>query len=131
MDQFWADNTLADWYDIADFSGLDERDIMTVVPPSVEQVTIASDDGFIFEDSSTRVLDVSEIAALSDTDLRYTINEIYARHGYIFSDQALLEYFRQFDWYQETVPKEGFNDSMLNAIELENIRLLSDERDRR
>ena len=42
-----------------------------------------SEDGMIFPDSSETEINSEDIKKLSDQDLRYAVNEIYARHGYI------------------------------------------------
>lgn len=60
------------------------------------------EDGQIFPDSSSQVIDTARIKALSDTDLKYAINEIYARHGYIFKSEDLKNYYKQFSWYHES-----------------------------
>lgn len=52
-------------------------------------------------------------------------NEMYARHGYIFSDQDLDNYFRGLIWY--TPQKEGteFDDSVFNEIKVHNLDILA------
>ena len=78
--------------------------------------------GFIFSDSSTRKLTQSEVAKLSDTDIQYAINEIYARNGYIFKDEQLKTYYSSMPWY---TPNPSFSTSDLNDIESYNINLLT------
>ena len=87
--------------------------------------------GVIFPDSSESVLDESEVKELSDEDLRYAINELYARHGYIFNDEELKEYYSQFEWYEETVKSGDFTMDMFNDVEKENVQMLQKERERR
>lgn len=55
--------------------------------------------GFIFPDSDRRYLSRSEIANLSQTEMRIARNEIYARRGRYFKDAELQRYFAQFSWY--------------------------------
>lgn len=37
---------------------------------------------------------------LKQSDLRLLRNEIYARKGYVFKSEELLEYFSKYDWYE-------------------------------
>ncbi len=48
-------------------------------------------------------------------------NEIYARHGRLFDDQNIQEYFDSLPWYEGTVAPEDFDDELLNQIEKTNI----------
>ncbi len=88
-------------------------------------------DGMIFPNSSNEILDESEIVPKTDEELRYAVNEIYARNGYIFKDKTLLAYYQQYDWYHGTVKSEDFSDSRLNAIEKRNVEILQQEREKR
>lgn len=89
------------------------------------------DQGFIFPNSDLDRIDQREIEVLSDRDLTYAINEIYARHGYIFRSDELREYYEQFDWYAGKIPSAEFSDSNFNQTELQNLALLVGERDKR
>ncbi len=127
LERFRASCPAVSWHEITDGSGLD---VLTSGDTTASSAASASE-GFIFPNSDTQILDTAAIAALSDADLRCAINEIYARHGYLFADEELLAYFRQFSWYQGTVSGESFDDSVFNETERENLRLLTGERDRR
>lgn len=91
----------------------------------------ADGEGMIFQDSSVRLLLQAEAEALNDEELRYAINELYARHGYIFKDENLGAYYRQYDWYKPTIQAENFSSDIFNEIEMANIRLLQAEREKR
>ncbi|SDH89218.1 YARHG domain-containing protein [Pseudobutyrivibrio sp. 49] len=52
-------------------------------------------------------------------------NEIYARHGYIFTDPDLYDFFMGQLWYVPTVEAEDFDDSVFNEYEKANLQLLS------
>ncbi|WP_434311006.1 YARHG domain-containing protein [Hominifimenecus sp. rT4P-3] len=56
--------------------------------------------------------------------LRLAKNEIYARHGYIFRDPALKEYFLTRDWYTPCYQAEEFDESCFNEYEKANLELL-------
>ncbi len=81
----------------------------------------ASDDEYIFPDSSTRYLTDEDLAGLSSGTLRLARNEIYARHGYIFTDETLQNYFNSKSWYKGTTPASNFNENVLNEIEKANV----------
>ncbi len=51
-------------------------------------------------------------------------NELYARHGYIFKDQDLNNYFMGQLWYTPTSKPEDFKDSVFNEYEKANLKLL-------
>lgn len=100
-------------------------------PEDGETSEPTSSDGFIFPNSDTDFIDAQELEVLSDSDLKYTINEIYARHGYIFRSAELAEYYGQFPWYEATIPSEEFSIDCFNQIEMQNWNLLVRERDQR
>ncbi len=51
-------------------------------------------------------------------------NEIYARHGYIFQDEDLYNYFMGCIWYFPKVSPEYFSDEVFNDYEKANLELL-------
>lgn len=53
-------------------------------------------------------------------------NEIYARHGYIFKDENLNNYFKGQLWYIPLMSAEEFDDSIFNEYERENLKLLTE-----
>ena len=87
--------------------------------------------GYSIPDSSTRYLTRAELEVLSSEQLRYVRNEIYARHGRIFTSPDLREYFESQDWYHGTIQPEDFRDTMLNEIERANVRLITEIEDAR
>jgi len=59
---------------------------------------------------------------ICDDDLRWLRNEIYARHGYVFSNRKYQSHFEQFDWYKPQNKKVK-----LLQIELDNAFILQKE----
>lgn len=55
--------------------------------------------GYLYASSSKRLLSKHELSQYSRTQLRYIRNEIYARHGYVFSSNDLRKYFQKQPWY--------------------------------
>lgn len=53
-------------------------------------------------------------------------NEIYARHGYIFRNQDLYNYFMGCLWYTPAIAPEDFSEDLFNEYEKENLKLLSE-----
>lgn len=87
--------------------------------------------GFLFPNSDTERIDQQEIEVLSDSDLTSAINEIYARHGYLFRNSEVRQYYEQFDWYLGEIPADEFSVDCFNQIEQENCNMLVNERNRR
>ena len=52
-------------------------------------------------------------------------NEIYARHGYIFKNEDLYNYFMGCVWYNPTCKAEDFDESVLNEYEKANLEILA------
>ena len=52
-------------------------------------------------------------------------NEIYARHGYIFKDTDLNNYFLSQLWYLPEVDSNAFDTSVFNEYETANLQLLA------
>ena len=85
----------------------------------------AGNGGYIIPGSDTRVLQMSDLSNLSPMQLRLARNEIYARHGRKFTDQALQDYFNQQPWYTPVIDADKFSDDMLSPVEKQNIKTIS------
>lgn len=86
----------------------------------------AANPQMIIADSDRRLLQASEIAALSKSELRIARNEIFARHGRRFNSPELKSYFARFDWY-----KPVSAEVQINAVEKTNAAALQAEEQRR
>ena len=95
------------------------------------QVELNGENGIIFANSSEAIIAAEKIKALTDEQLRLAINEIYARHGYIFNDEALLNHYKQFDWYKPEIASDAFSISLFNETEKANVEAMQAERDSR
>lgn len=89
-----------------------------------------SSSGELFPDSSVRYLTTDEISAkiksmsgspMSGSFGQDAVNEIYARHGYVFTTPSIRAYYEKQAWYR---PDPSYNGS-LNQVEQYNIGLLS------
>ena len=87
--------------------------------------TQATSEEYIIPDSDSRYITDEDLAGLSDYEILLARNEIYARHGRIFVNEELDNYFRSKSWYQPTVSGEDFTQeyasSVFNDFEARNI----------
>lgn len=79
---------------------------------------------YIIADSSTRTLTTADLTSLTQEELLYARNEIYARHGRRFQDESIQKYFDSKSWYQGTIAPENFQDNMLNDVERANAQTI-------
>lgn len=98
--------------------------VPTVSQTETTPTTVALNNDFVLPDSSIRVLDKSELAGLSAEQCRIARNEIYAKHGRMFDDAGLQNYFNSCSWYHGTIPADRFSDTMLSDIEIQNRNLI-------
>lgn len=111
-----------------------EESIDESLAPAIEmeeEEEEVGEEGVIFPNSSDEIISESDIDELTDEELRYAINELYARHGYIFKDDELRTYYNQFDWYEEKVKPGDFTMSLFNDVERKNVEAMQKERDSR
>ena len=90
---------------------------------------------YLFAESATRLLTAADV---SNFQTRYPnsmfpgdrsitqmiINEMYAKHGYIFKDQALTDYFSQKSWYAPKTTDMEQIYPVMNDVEQANVTLL-------
>lgn len=76
--------------------------------------------------TDTVVYTKSDLSDEPDFIIHLGKNEIYARHGYIFKDEELNNYFKGCVWYKPITTAEEFDDSVFNEIEKENLKLFSE-----
>jgi hypothetical protein len=86
-------------------------------PPSPLQKEMRK--GFTLTDSSRQYLTREQLQGLSPDQLVIARNEIFARKGRYFKEDALRDYFSQFSWYQ---PHAW--DVTLSPVELANVELI-------
>ncbi|HTK38294.1 MAG TPA: YARHG domain-containing protein [Pyrinomonadaceae bacterium] len=103
-----------DWYKPA-------KNQSTVKLNKIEQQNVellSAYEAKIREKLSTDLMTDDALGDMFAEDLRVLRNEIYARHGRIFKDQALQKYFTAQAWYK---PNPDFKDEMLNEVESQNL----------
>lgn len=77
------------------------------------------DNYFIIPDSSDRYLTEYDLSGLTKDQLEIARNEIYARHGYQFQQQKMINYFNNQSWYVKSNKKVTTDD--LSELEYANV----------
>lgn len=104
-----------------DFSLLSDEEIGNYRQAREEQMKAQ----YIFPDSNSRYLSEEEVRSVEADRLFIGRNELFARHGYIFQDEGLQQYFNGMPWYSGTVTAEQFNaDAIFNDFEKKNTELI-------
>lgn len=80
----------------------------------------------VFPESSIRYLSQYEVAGISSSQAQTAINEIYARHGYVFNSDRLYQYYSSKPWYS---PNPYFSEKDFSDIENYNLNLIKKYRD--
>lgn len=78
---------------------------------------------FIFADSSINKIQPNQVYRLNSDQLFIARNEIFARHGYIFNDKKLQNYFESQAWYK---PNPSAKGDTSDEIEKYNAKLIMD-----
>lgn len=80
---------------------------------------------YIFSDSNTRYLSDYDLQGLDKNTLALARNEIFARHGYKFTQEPFVTYFNNKTWY---TPNANFigDDSELNKYEIANYKKIQE-----
>lgn len=86
--------------------------------PDTETEMVSNDGGY-YHITSSRLLTEEDIKGFSKSDLKIMRNEIFARHGYIFRDPMLQEYFSQMPWY--TPQQADISQIALSSVEQNNV----------
>ena len=105
----------------------DEKSEMQDSQTTEDSQTVQNTEDYIFPNSSSVLLTDAEVSGISKDQLRIGRNEILARHGRRFNDQALQQYFDSKSWYNGTISSDEFDanlDSRLNDVERANIEII-------
>ena len=107
----------------------DTKTTTTTDTKSTSETSTSSD--YVLPDSGTHLYTRDELESLSDQQLFYARNEIYARHGRGFDSDELQTYFDSKSWYTRQYDPADFPDSLLNSTEKANASLMLEiEKDR-
>jgi hypothetical protein len=90
------------------------RNVRTCTQASVDQPKLLAK-------TAVMQLDPCELVSISASNLRIIRNSIFAKHGYVFHDAELKDYFSRQSWYR---PRSNYSDSELSIIEKDNINII-------
>lgn len=95
-----------------------------VTEPEVTEPNAGASE-YLIPDSNTRELTRADLEGFTKEQLRLARNEIYARHGMIFGDEELDQYFASKSWYTPKVSIGDFYDQVnMSLIEEGNINII-------
>ena len=75
-----------------------------------------------YPESSERLLTEKDVEHVTPWGLKVMMNEIYARHGYVFTDAAMKKHFRKEKWYKGKERK--MKNIKLTDTEIQNIAFI-------
>lgn len=84
----------------------------------------AKTDYYLLADSSRKYLKTDDLRGLSEDELVLARNEIFAKHGRLFKDAELNNYFNSKTWYRGFIAAENFSENQLNDFEKKNVELI-------
>lgn len=129
---------LVDYQDTDRWLNGNSRASLNVAKITVQDITmhdinvVESETDYIFADSNSRYLREDELYILDSFTSRIAINELYARHGYMFTSEDMQEYFGALEWYRNTPKDPNFDWSRsFNAYEIANKELLVEYAERK
>ncbi len=84
-------------------------------------ISVVKNDEIAQEDyllaSDTQVITEVDLSKLNETELEYAYEEIFARHGKVYTDANYEKYFNSKKWYS---PNPSFDENDLTDLESEN-----------
>lgn len=98
---------------LSDSQGTNKTETVTIYK-------VTKEDQFLFESDRYYITDY-DLYGKTQHEVALIRNEIYARHGYVFSTAEYATYFSQKSWY---VPNPNFSEALFNDIEKANKEFL-------
>ncbi len=87
------------------------------------------EDPYLLPESNTRYLTQEDLEGLDKQQLALARNEIFARHGRLFTTTEIQEYFNEQSWYNGYIQPANFDSSVLNDYERYNVAFISQYED--
>ena len=98
-----------------------DESLAPVAEVKEEDETKADEDtDYILPNSDKELISEEDLEGFDAEKCKLARNEIYARHGRKFKDEALQEYFDSKDWYEGTIDPDDFQESILSETEIKN-----------
>lgn len=94
-----------------------------IISLRISNFGIDEDSVFYFNDYDKELFDKRLLITLTKEQLRILRNMFYAKHGYSFKDNNLLEYFKNIPDFNYQI-NPNFSESDFNEIERKNIELI-------
>lgn len=82
-----------------------------------------AEDGYLYP-SDTTYIDYDYLASVGQDETRLILNEMYARHGYIFKEHPYIEYFNAKSWYVPVYRDMQDAQNQFNNIEKSNLNTI-------
>lgn len=79
---------------------------------------------FLLPDSDCKYITKEDLKEFDAEQCRLARNEIYARHGRKFQDEAIQKYFQSCSWYEGIIEPDQLEESLLNEYEVSNRDLI-------
>ena len=76
--------------------------------------------------SDKKILSQSDLSKLTQAETRLLLNELYARHGYIFQTQEYSDYFSKKTWYTPRYTSQSDAEAQFNDTERQNKNIISE-----
>lgn len=96
----------------------------TSTPLATLQPTSTPNESMYLFDSDKRYITKEFLDTKSKDEIRLILNEMYARHGYIFNLNEYKTYFNKQSWYTPKYTSEFEAESHFNGIERENKKII-------
>ena len=74
-----------------------------------------------YPETSEVLMSESDLEGLSEEELKIMRNEIYARHGYVFTTKDMVDYFSKQPWYNGIIKDAGEVYKTFSDIEKKNV----------
>ena len=96
----------------------------TSTPISTLQPTSTPKESMYLFDSDKQYITKEFLDSKTKDEIRLMLNEMYARHGYIFNLNEYKTYFNKQSWYTSKYTSEFEAESHFNEIEKENKKII-------
>lgn len=94
--------------------------------PSPDKINVNPGINEYMYETDTRLVTEDELKKLTQAELRLLLNEMYARHGYIFSTKEYSDYFMKRTWYIPRYSSQSDAEAGFNDVERRNKIIISD-----
>jgi TonB family protein len=120
------------WKKDAEKSKMPSPTVTPQISPAESPTVAKRMPGEQFPETRSWIMSSWDVENWTPAQVRYAINEMYARHGADFLDKEIKRQFTAFEWYH---PRSGQTydetEKLFSTIELYNLKLLGSYRDAR